>query len=223
VLSPVPYAVVIPIVALVAFDAWVMSDAWRVARRAPEAYVPRWYNRWYLYLLLVFGSGLLANGPLSRFIKAHIVEAFKMPTGSMDPTVLVGDFFYVTPLRGPVRRGDLVVFRRNGIFFVKRAVALGGDTVSMRRDSLFVNARFVPEPYVKLGDAPPEMSTWGPLVVSDRAYFVLGDNRANSLDSRQKGPVDADWVIKRPLAIYFSWDPDEGAVRWSRIGRTIRR
>jgi hypothetical protein len=122
----------------------VISDAWRVARRAPEAYVPQWYNRWYLYLLLVFGSGILANGPLFRFIKAHVVEAFKMPIGSMEPTLLVGDFFYVTPFR-----------------FVKRAVALGGDTVSMRRDSLFVSARFVPEPYVKLGAPHPRCRRGG--------------------------------------------------------------
>jgi signal peptidase I len=136
--------------------------------------------------------------------------------------------------------------RANGETYMKRIVALPGDTIAMRDDTLFVDGRIVVEPYATpTGDAglarlpefdwqrrflarpsdssgyQPTLSTWGPLLVPSGSYFLLGDHRAESLDCRYAGPVPADSVIRRPVAIYCSRDPASGRIRWRRIGRDV--
>ena len=134
-----------------------------------------------------------------------------------------------------------------------RLVGEPGDTLEMRDKRLFVNGAAVEEPYVRIvdpsGDAmhsdmkrwqvehviaaptsyAPSRDTWGPIVLPDSAYFVLGDNRDNSEDSRYWGFVDRDDIRGRPWFVYYSFDPGEDgglpwlrAVRWDRIGYRIR-
>jgi signal peptidase I len=245
---PLPQAAFVPWVSILAMYSILAVDAVRTARRAPDAYVRRPYNRWYIYLAAPFVSWVLVGQALKRYVNGHIYETYRIPVGTMAPTLLAGDLIYAIPIRGPVRRGDIVVYRTGGRLFVKRVVAIGGDTIAMHNDSLFVNTRFVPEPYaMTTADSPsgtsadfrwqraallpsadrerydPTSATWGPLSVRDRTYFVLSDNRGNSLDSRFTGPVDADSVFRRPVAVYFSRDPDSGEIRWSRIGRPVDR
>jgi len=215
-------------VCLIGIEVAIVTDAMRTAQRASRPFVPRPYNRWYVYLLTPLFSALLVNIPVTHLLKRYVGEAFKIPTASMTPTILVGDYLYATPLRGTVRRGDIVIYLRGGIPYVKRIVGLAGDTLAMRTDSLFVNGRWMAEPYATPSDDSaraerPTWSTWGPRVVPAHAYFILGDNRGRSLDSRAFGPVDADSVVKRPIGIYFSRDFETGAIRWSRIGRSIAR
>jgi signal peptidase I len=204
-------------------------------------------------------------------VRAFLVEAFKIPTGSMEGTLLIGDFLLVNklvygaeipgtgvhlPAFDEPERGHVVVFnpphepRRN---YVKRVVGLPGDTLEMRAKVLHVNGEPVEEPYVRVldprGDAmhpnmkwqanhliastprgySPSRDTWGPLVVPDSSYFVLGDNRDNSEDSRYWGFVRRDRIRGRPWLVYYSFDPAlEGgipwlqAVRWGRIGTLVR-
>lgn len=204
-------------------------------------------------------------------VRAVLVEAFKIPTGSMERTLLVGDFLLVNkavygaeipgtglhlPAFAEPHRGDVVVFNppheptKN---YVKRLVAEPGDTIEMREKRLFVNGEEVDEPYVRIADPAgdamhadmrrwqvehlvaastayaPSRDTWGPLVVPDSSYFVLGDNRDNSEDSRYWGFVDRERIRGRPWFVYYSFDPsaEEGvpwlnAVRWGRIGHRIR-
>lgn len=203
-------------------------------------------------------------------VRAFLVEAFKIPTGSMEGTLMVGDFLLVnkavygaeipgTELRLPAldepERGEVIVFhpphepRKN---YVKRLVGMPGDTLAMVEKVLVVNGVEVDEPYVHYvdpsGDARhpnmkwqanhliagpsnyvPSRDTWGPLVVPEDAYFVLGDNRDNSEDSRYWGFVRRDAIRGRPWFVYYSFDPGASealawlkAVRWDRIGQTIR-
>jgi signal peptidase I len=204
-------------------------------------------------------------------IRAFAVEAFKIPTSSMENTLLVGDFLLVNKaVYGPIvpglnvrlpgyrepQRGDVVVFNpphepeKN---YVKRLVGLPGDTLEMRDKELRVNGRRLLEPYVHYvddgGDAVhpgmgwqsnhliastrrnyhPSRDNWGPLVVPEGEYFVLGDNRDNSEDSRYWGFVDRHAIRGRPWFVYYSFDPSASenapwarAVRWGRIGRPIR-
>lgn len=205
-------------------------------------------------------------------VRSFLIEAFKIPSGSMEGTLLVGDFLFVNKLvygaevpfikkhlpavRDP-RTGDVVVFKwpedpvKN---FVKRIVALPGDTIEMKSGALIRNgleqqeeyALHSPERYDPAGEdfrwqrdfvAPlvdvrryyPSRNNWGPLVVPDRHYFVLGDNRDNSLDSRYWGFVPDSLVKGSPIFVYFSYSPDSGAsfdwltrVRWQRLGELIR-
>ena len=204
-------------------------------------------------------------------IRAFAVEAFKIPTSSMENTLLVGDFLLVNKaVYGPVipglnvrlpgfrepQRGDVVVFHpphepeKN---YVKRLVGAPGDTLEMHDKVLYLNGAPVPEPYVHYidrgGDAVhpgmrwqsnhliasttrtyhPSRDNWGPLVVPEDEYFVLGDNRDNSEDSRYWGFVDRDQIRGRPWFVYYSFDPSASesapwarAVRWARIGHPIR-
>lgn len=205
-------------------------------------------------------------------VRAFLVEAFKIPSGSMEGTLLVGDFLLVNklvygaevpftgkrlPALRPPERGDVVVFQwpedpsKN---FVKRLVGVPGDTLSMKDGVLIRNGQQVRETYVRHtepGVDPggeefrwqnnhlvrtavatpgyhPSRNNWGPLVVPPRHYFMLGDNRDNSLDSRYWGFVPDSLVRGQPLIVYYSYQPDSGSrtawlsrIRWSRLGTRV--
>lgn len=205
-------------------------------------------------------------------VRAFFVEAFKIPSGSMERTLLVGDFLLVNKLlygaeipftdrtlpalRDP-RLGDVVVFQypadptKN---FVKRLVGMPGDTLAMRDGLLYRNGLPQLEGYVRHSEPNldpvaedfrwqrnylvrtaearvgfhPSRNNWGPLVVPDQSYFVLGDNRDNSLDSRYWGFVPDSLVRGRPMFVYYSYAPDTvhglawlTRIRWTRIGERI--
>jgi signal peptidase I len=216
---------------------------------------------------------ILASLALFIVIRAFVVEMFKIPTPSMQQTLMVGDFLVVDkvgfgaevpftgvrlpPLRYP-KRGDVIVFRwpsDPSVNFVKRIVGVPGDTLYMDDGELFRNGERVEEPYVSHLSPDTDPSTaafgwqrnhlvgtlhasrtywpsrnnWGPLVVPERNYFVLGDNRDNSLDSRYWGFVPDSLVRGRPLMVYFSYEPDTAShfswlthARWRRFGTIVR-
>jgi signal peptidase I len=205
-------------------------------------------------------------------LRTFVVEAFKIPSGSMERTLLVGDFLLVNKLvygaevpgtgrrlpamRTP-QRGDVIVFewpKDRSKSFVKRLVGLPGDTLAMRDGILIRNGVALAEPYVSHSDPEadpvwdefrwqsdflvrtadaavgyhPSRNNWGPLVVPQMQYFVLGDNRDNSLDSRYWGFVPDSLLRGRPEVVYFSFAPDSAAdlawlthVRWTRLGERV--
>ena len=209
---------------------------------------------------------------LFLLIRTFVVEAFKIPTSSMENTLLVGDFLLVNkavygaeiPLSGgklpafaEPARADVVVFlppHDPGKNYVKRIVGLPGDTLEMRDKVLFVNGEPVVEPYARyldpftdpadprmqwqrehlVGEAGerrylPSRDFWGPLVVPAQRYFVLGDNRDNSEDSRYWGFLSDDAIRGQPMFVYYSFNRDPllpfswlTEVRWTRIGDAIR-
>lgn len=211
---------------------------------------------------------------LFALIRTFLVEAFKIPSGSMENTLQVGDFLLVNKLvygaevpfthrRLPRLRepsdGDVIVFEwpedptKN---FVKRLVGVPGDTLEMRDGTLIRNDTALSEHYVEhtepdMDPAPedfrwqrdylvktaaaaagyhPSRNNWGPLVVPKGNYFVLGDNRDNSLDSRYWGFVPDSLLKGRPFVIYYSYSPDSADhsfawlthIRWTRLGERIR-
>lgn len=192
-------------------------------------------------------------------IRTLLVQAFKIPSASMEQTLIVGDFLLVNKLvYGPKipmtdihlpairepERGDVVVFKYpldQSLDFVKRCVAVAGDTVEMRDKVLFVNGDRVDEPYVQHIDGrihsslhgrpegrviparfPLPRDNFGPITVPEGNFFMLGDNRDNSRDSRYWGFVDRGLIEGTPLIIYFSWDGDALSPRFGRIGHRIR-
>lgn len=207
-----------------------------------------------------WAKSILVAFILFLFIRAFFVQAFKIPTGSMENTLLVGDFLLVNKLiYGPKipftdtrlpairepERGDIVVFKYpldQDLDFVKRCVALPGDTVEMRNKALIVNGKKVEESYVHFMSKrvvpgnphnekrnpiesprfPLPRDNFGAFVVPEGKYFVLGDNRDNSSDSRVWGFVDRDLVIGTPLFIYFSWDRETFLPRFGRLGKFVR-
>lgn len=205
-------------------------------------------------------------------IRTFVVEAFRIPTASMEETLLVGDFLLVNkavygaqipgteahlPALDAPTRGDVIVFlppHDPTKHYVKRLVGLPGDTLAMRGKTLIRNGVPVDEPYVRHSDhfgdpfAPdmlwqrrflpsdmkarnyrPSRDNWGPIIVPANRYFVLGDNRDDSEDSRYWGFVDPADVKGRPLMVYYSFDPATvepfpwlTEVRWARIGGLIQ-
>ncbi|MDX1675842.1 MAG: signal peptidase I [Longimicrobiales bacterium] len=231
-------------------------------RRSSVASVGRWTWEWIKSLVIALTLFLL--------LRTFVVEAFRIPTASMERTLLVGDFLLVNkavygaqvpgtsvrlPAFGAPDRGDIVVFTpphdpdKN---YVKRLVGVPGDTLAMRDKVLFRNGAPVAEEYVTYGDpldlhAPamrwqtdylpdpgdragyrPTRDNWGPLVVPEDRYFVLGDNRDDSEDSRYWGFVDGASIKGKPLFVYYSFNPRTlgqvpwlTEIRWDRIGGAI--
>jgi signal peptidase I len=265
-------------------DRGYATDVARAEALRRVNHVPRvrlgWLWEWAKVLQIAFLLFLV--------LKTFLVEAYKIPSGSMEHTLLVGDFLLVNKLvygaevpftgqrlprlRNP-RHGDVLVFQwpedpsKN---FVKRLVGLPGDTLMMRDGVLFVNGEAQTERYVTHTEpgvdptfeefrwqrdyvvrsavaAPsaamsaqlaigsrdpgdhPSRNNWGPLIVPRDSYFVLGDNRDNSLDSRYWGFVPDSLVRGRPMLVYYSYAPDSAdrlawlrAIRWSRLGERVR-
>jgi signal peptidase I len=210
----------------------VLADSIVVAKRNSTDYALKKYNNIYIYIVVVAVLGTI-NYFNSEYVKNNVIESFKFSSGSMTPTILIGDHVIVDSSQSAhnPQRGDIVVFEypkdpeKN---FLKRVVAIGGDSVELRNAILYVNGSAVSEPYIKqpeITDSIPRSvsgSNYGPAVVPDNSYFVLGDNRDNSQDSRYFGFISSDKIKGTVRNIYWSWDRSNHAVRWDRIGMQIR-
>lgn len=244
--------------------------ALRAANRTRNTVRLGWLWEW----AKVFPAAVL----LFLLMKTAVIEAYKIPSGSMESTLMVGDFLLVNKMvygaeipfstrhlpaiRSP-KRGDVIVFEwpvdptKN---FVKRLVGLPGDTVAMHGGNFVLNGVVQKERYVVhaqpgfdptsidfrwqrnhiLSGAPddaagferdryrPSRDNWGPLVVAPNSFFVLGDNRDNSLDSRYWGFVPDSLLRGTPLVVYYSYAPDSAVaapwitrIRWSRMGGRV--
>jgi signal peptidase I len=187
---------------------------------------------------------------LALLIRAFVVQAFKIPSGSMKPTLLVGDhilvnkFIYGIKLRVPFsslnytlipisspKRNDVVVFiypvdpKKD---FIKRVIGLPGDTVQVKNKRVYINNLPIVDPHgvhsdqMIIPEAEQPRDNTGPIIVPPHKYFVMGDNRDESYDSRYWGFVDQKEIIGEAFIIYWSWDRTEFGVRWGRIGKLIR-
>jgi signal peptidase I len=172
---------------------------------------------------------------LALFIRTFVVQAFKIPTGSMEPNLLVGDHLLVNkfvfgpatgaveravlPMR-EVRRGDIVVFKfpeEPERDFIKRVIGLPGDTLEVRQRQVLINGEPLDEPYahflfpVGAEDTGFDVrSRYGPVTVPDGHLFAMGDNRDNSQDSRYWGFLPLAYVKGRALMVYWSFEAPPG-------------
>lgn len=182
---------------------------------------------------------------LALLIRAYVIQAFKIPSGSMIPSLLIGDHILVTKFiygtkipfsdkrilvfRKPAR-GDIIVFKypedpkRD---FIKRIVAVEGDVIEAKNKVIYVNGNQIKEPYTQhtdnsmkpLGIEPRD--NFGPFIVPKNKFFVMGDNRDQSYDSRYWGYVDLKDIKGKALIIYWSWDSNRNWVRFKRLGHLI--
>jgi signal peptidase I len=182
---------------------------------------------------------------LALIIRSCIVQAFKIPSGSMEDTLLIGDhllvnkFIYglklpfsdrrIFKIRDP-QRGDVMVFEypvNRSQDFIKRVIGVPGDEISERDKVVYVNGVPYRNPHEIHKDGrilPAETSqrdNFGPIKVPENSYFMMGDNRDNSYDSRFWGFVKNSDIKGKAFVKYWSWDDDSWRVRWERLGRWI--
>ena len=227
-----------------------LIDSVRLARRTKRDYELKDYNRWYVYVLLVL---IITGGSLGSalYLRDQGLEAFIVPVGSMYPTVFPGDRLLANKTAynnaDPVK-GDIIVFRNphnRKENYIKRVVALAGDTVEVRDGGLYVNGEKLKRD--RLSESPlatlkPKMqgevfyefngqakykiimvgakssaTDFKQITVPKYHCFVLGDNRNNSQDSRSFGPIPLATIIGRADYLYFP------AERWSRFGSLKNR
>jgi len=182
---------------------------------------------------------------LALFIRTFVVQAFKIPSGSMIPTLLVGDHILVSKFIYGVRipgldtwilgpwtpeRGDIIVFKYpydESRDFIKRVVGLPGEVVEVRARQVYINGTPLDESYLPADDRAtainpqPPGDFFGPVTVPEGKLLVLGDNRDQSQDSRFWGFLDMRKVEGEAFIIYWSWDAGERQLRWNRIGKVI--
>jgi len=192
---------------------------------------------------------------LALFVRTWVFQAFKIPTGSMENNLLIGDHLIVNKMifpptmtgleravlpRRDIRRGDVIVFKypedpeRD---FIKRVIGLPGERLELRRKKIYINDKPIEEPYVRFLEPPPaedaarsdDLRAWyGPVTVPEHQYFMMGDNRDNSQDSRYWGFLPETYIKGKALFIYFSFEENGSLtnmftdIRWSRILGRVR-
>ncbi|MGA2734591.1 MAG: signal peptidase I [Syntrophobacteraceae bacterium] len=185
---------------------------------------------------------------IALFIRTFIVQSFYIPSGSMEPSLLPGDYILVSKFIYGIRipfvnvrmfsykepkRGDVIVFvypKDPSKDFIKRVIGVQGETVRIIEGKIYINDMPISDPWGYFDKKEPPgfieaVENFGPLVVPDHCLFVMGDNRNDSEDSRFWGVVPPGNVLGEAFVIYFSWNSKAentaGKVRWSRIGELI--
>lgn len=242
---------------------WLLDILFFRARRTPEmkeSIVVEYARSFFPVLLAVF------------LIRAFLFEPFQVPSGSMIPTIRVGDFLLVNKFAyglrlplihtelthgGPVQAGDIMVFRypkNPRIDYIKRVIGLPGDTIEVKGNDLYINGKLIPQHYIgpfayrpegqgdrgmviptkeyaqTIGghtfhiiefDTPEAHMDFGPYKVPPNCYFMMGDDRDNSNDSRFWGCVPRANIVGKAMFVWFSWDGENWSIRWNQIGRAL--
>lgn len=259
--TPVHFALIafMALVSLV-FFLYILFEAIRSAKRISGNYILKGFNRWYVYALVIIVIRLVDFSTQTVIVRNNIFRPFKAPAVSMMPTIDVGDHFICDlsyyRLNNP-ERGDLIIFKwpkDESKIFLKRIIGIPGDTIQIVNDAVYVNQKKLDLKFLKKitlepgGEADEYRETdgnssyrilnlvnmtsnYGPVTVPAGEYFVLGDNRNNSDDSRYWGMVKRDQIYGKPVFIYFSWDTRIPAwnvwarlasIRFSRIGKILQ-
>jgi signal peptidase I len=187
---------------------------------------------------------------LALFVRTWVVQAFKIPTGSMENNLLIGDHLLVNkfvfgpttgafergvlPMREP-RRGDVLVFKypdEPDRDFIKRVIGLPGETLELRAKKIYINGRPLDEPYVHFLEPAHDAQEitsfdvrerYGPVTVPEGQYFVMGDNRDNSQDSRYWGFLPRSYIKGRALMIYWSYESGREDYLDEGVGASAKR
>jgi signal peptidase I len=189
-------------------------------------------------------ESLLVAVVVALLVRSSVVEAFWVPSGSMLPTIQIGDHLFVNKLAygmhlpfvekeitqwRPLQRRDIIVFTSpvdHKTDLIKRVIAVEGDKVELRNKHLYINDVEVPDEHANFTDphvrdtAPRD--NFGPVTVPSGKFFVMGDNRDQSYDSRYWGFADATDVKGKATFIYWSWNSQTHWLRWDRFGHVLR-
>ncbi|MGD0897655.1 MAG: signal peptidase I [Thermoguttaceae bacterium] len=230
---------VLLVLCALAFPLYSATDAFALARRFRHA-PPKPYQRWWAYVAFFLGFAW-ATSVVTVIDRTFIAKTFVVPTHAMAPTIMPGDRILVDKLwyhREHLSRGQLVVFRGNGpksLMYVKRLAGLPGDEIEIKNERVFINGAEWDDPHAVLDGPPPppflydKVVNHKPVKVPPDCFYVLGDNRRASMDSRFTGPIPLSNLYGIGRMIFWSQertfpDPSDatrynsGPIRWDRIG-----
>ncbi|QLQ31883.1 MAG: signal peptidase I [Candidatus Thiothrix singaporensis] len=232
---------------LLALWLYGMIDAFRSARRQQD-YVLQGWQQSGVYVLVLILCSVLALPLLTDYVRRNLVESFRVPSGSMEPTVMTGDLLFADKrynllgVKQAVQRGDIAIFvypNNRTLYFIKRVIGLPGDRIQIKGREVFINGkstRLLEEPGQNGGRRVTETDGkrqwrvyWGStkaelpqtdLTIPPGNIFVLGDNRAASNDSRFFGTVPLQDVVGKARQIWLS--VNHGEVKWERMGLVLQ-
>lgn len=186
-------------------------------------------------------ESIVITAIIALFATTFVVQAFKIPTGSMESNLLIGDHLLVNkfvygyhssswlsklfPYKG-LRRGDVIVFKyphNPEVAYVKRLIGLPGEKVEMVGHTVYINGQPLKEPYTQYIDPGSAFERYGPYQVPEGKYFAMGDNRDNSQDSRFWGFVPRDHIIGKALVIYWSYETPRDEYLQTSVGDKARQ
>lgn len=218
----------------------IALDAFRCARKQPQDYRLAWFNRVWIYAgtFLVL---LATVNPLMDFIVGKkVVRAFYVTSTSMYPTILVNDILVINKLSFP-KNGEIALIeyaqgarkstQLTNIMedqLIRRIIAGPGDTVEIRGRDVLVNGKKLVEPYAYYSDevsainVGDDMNKFGPKKVPPDKYFVLGDNRNFSMDSRILGFIEKNRIGGKVTKVFWSWNFTQGTVQWERTAKALK-
>ena len=243
-----PAALMLPLVIIsliLTLGIWLYGiiNAWRQARLQPD-YVPKTWQQPATYIGVFLCAMLIL--PMTRnYVMEHLIEAFTIPSSSMSPTVIPGDLLFADKryncprCKHHAQRGDIAIFvypNNRSWYYIKRIIALPGDRVSIKDQTVFVNGQALTQSTVQENDSnkvtektetasyqvkwdKDDTVTMAEITIPDGAVFVLGDNRSASNDSRKFGTVPMMDVVGKARQLWFSYG--DGGVRWERLGKTL--
>jgi signal peptidase I len=233
-LPVIPINLIATMLMILAFVVFCVIDAVRLSRKFKFSYDLKKYNKWYIYLLYAAITVFIIQ-PMNEYaIKKNVVQAYKIPSGAMKPTLLIGDHIFANKLtynKSEPNRGDIIVFKfpvDPDKDFIKRIIGVAGDIVEGRDKKIYVNNQPLNDDYSIHTDSQiiprglQARDNFGPITVPNNALFVMGDNRDQSFDSRFWGFVDLEVVKGKAYTIYWSWDQEKFKARWDRIGNKIQ-
>jgi signal peptidase I len=216
-------ALVLTLVAIVSLWVYGMVDAWRRAQRQPD-YVPRVWQTSGLYVLVLIMCALIVQPLFVSYIRNHQIESFRIPSLSMEPTLMHGDYIFADKryncpnCKQAVQRGDIAIFtypNDRTKYYVKRIVGLPGERVQVIGKEALIDGQSWSLEGSSAGSQPAEID----MVIPAGQVFVLGDNRDNSVDSRRFGTVPLQDVVGRVRQIWFSYA--DQTIRWDRMGKVV--
>jgi signal peptidase I len=215
-------------------QAYIIADALVVSIRKKEISL-KFYNQTYIYILFILIS-MLSFFTINLLINNEIVgiKTFSIPSGAMQPTLVEGDYICADLKHYRAtkpQRGDVAVFvypKDPALDYIKRVIGLPGDKVEIKNKKIYINGALYEtpqaifsDPAVYSGPKAPPRDNLEALTIPPDSYFVLGDNRDHSYDSRFWGFVRADQLKGKALYIYYSRDREKSRTRWERVGKSI--
>ncbi len=219
------YGLVVILLFLICIWLFIIVEAFFAAKKKKEV-VLRGYNKWYVYLLVILlmhGAYIIPSSFIAS-IQSEVLgfSAYKMSTGSMEPTLTIGDNLITDSKyfkKNELQRGDLVIIqypKDPTKDFIQRVIALEGEKIEIKNKQLYINDEAIPESYkvhkdINVDDALRD--NFGPALVSSDHFFVLGDNRDNSWDSRFWGFLPLRNIKGKPLYIYWAKDKNRIGIK----------